>query len=74
MLTDRAKELIYDYEAGNLTGTGTIELFADLIKTGDVWHLQGYYGRRAAELIELGCISQEGKVNWAIVNKKFGSP
>jgi len=42
------------YEAGELDDERTIELFQYLIDKGLVWHLQGSYGRVAAELIKEG--------------------
>lgn len=37
----------YDHEAW-------IAAFQQLIDSGTVWHLQGFYGRNAARLISLG--------------------
>jgi hypothetical protein len=45
-----------------------LEAWAYLIKTGDCWSLQGFYGREATRLIEQGLISREGEVNWDLVN------
>ncbi|UMO76058.1 hypothetical protein [Planktothrix phage Pra-JY27] len=39
-----------------------LEAWAYLIRTGVVWSLQGFYGRTAADLIEGGTISRDGKV------------
>jgi hypothetical protein len=55
-------EKIMDYESGNLSGEDTIQLFADLVKSGMAWKLQGHYGRTAKALIEAGYISAEGEV------------
>jgi hypothetical protein len=41
-----------------------LESWALLIKTKECWSLQGFYGRSAANLIEEGIISTEGKINW----------
>jgi hypothetical protein len=41
-----------------------LESWALLIKTGECWSLQGFYGRNAASLIDQGIISREGKINW----------
>ena len=57
-LTDK----IIAYEQGELGTNNTVELFAELIKTGQAWSLQGHYGRTAAALIEQGIISKEGSV------------
>ena len=39
-----------------------VEAWAYLIKTGDCWRLQGFYGRFASELIKNGAISSDGKI------------
>lgn len=58
---------IIDYEEGELSAEETLELFADLIKSGQVWSLQGSYGRMAAGLIEGGIISPDGEIaEWAL--------
>lgn len=53
---------IIDYESGLLNEEETLELFADLIKTGMCWSLQGHYGRTAQSLLEHGYISEQGEV------------
>lgn len=58
MLVDK----IMDYETGELKAGDTLELFADLVRTGKVWSLQGSYGRTASGLIEGGYISKSGKI------------
>jgi hypothetical protein len=52
---------IIAYESGELDHDGILDLFANLIKTGMAWQLQGSYGRTAAHLIETGLISRDGK-------------
>jgi hypothetical protein len=54
--------LIMDYEEGGLTPDETVDLFADLVRTGQAWSLQGHYGRMAAQLIEAGYIGRDGAV------------
>ncbi len=54
--------LIMSYEAGDLDKNKILELFAELIKTGQAWHLQGHYGRTAAALIKQGFIDKNGKI------------
>jgi len=56
-LTDK----IIDFECGLLDDTGVLELFAELIKNGIAWTLQGSYGRTASALIDAGYISEDGK-------------
>lgn len=53
---------IIAYESGELTPVETVRLFADLIRTGLVWSLQGHYGRMAVRAIESGIISQAGEI------------
>lgn len=52
------------YESGTLEGKQTLELFAELIRDGKAWSLQGNYGRTATSLIDKGLISKEGIINW----------
>ena len=56
-ITDR----IITYEMGDLTDEQTLDLFADLIRTGMAWSLQGHYGRIASSLIKQGIISKDGE-------------
>ena len=39
-----------------------IEAWAYLIKTGDCWRLQGFYGRFALQLIDSNIISSKGEI------------
>ena len=36
--------------------------WATLIKSGDCWSLQGFYGRTASQLIDNGIISTDGQI------------
>jgi len=55
--------LLLSYESGELPVEDTLTLFAELIRTGQAWELQGsIYGRPAKELIKQGYISKEGKI------------
>ena len=53
---------IIAYETGELEAEETLTLFADLIKTGQAWTLQGAYGRTAEALIKGGYISRQGDI------------
>jgi hypothetical protein len=53
---------IMDYESGNLHGFDVLEMYADLIKTGHILHLQGTYQRQARSFIEDGIINQSGEI------------
>lgn len=45
---------IIAYENGNMPEEEIIDMFQELINSGQAWTLQGHYGRTAAQLIELG--------------------
>ncbi len=45
---------IIAYEQGDLNEEDTINLFQELINSGQAWTLQGHYGRTAKALIEAG--------------------
>lgn len=46
-----------DWENGELSDDDSIELFQELIDSGLAWKLQGFYGRTANRLIEMGLCS-----------------
>jgi len=54
--------MIIEYESGELSDKKTLDLFAELIKTGQAWTLQGHYSRTATALIEDGFITSAGKL------------
>lgn len=58
-------DLIISYEQGDLSDYETVNLFADLVRTGLAWELQGHYGRAASDLIEAGYLDREGNVSLA---------
>lgn len=53
---------IVRYEQEDMPEKEVIELFAELIKTGTAWRLQGHYGRTARDFIEQGIISEKGEI------------
>lgn len=55
---------IIAYESGELGVVETIKLFAELVKSGMAWTLQGCYGRAASNLIENGVLSKDGEINY----------
>jgi hypothetical protein len=54
---------IIGYECGDLSQAEIIYLFADLIKNGMAWSLQGHYGRTASALIDSGIITETGDID-----------
>jgi hypothetical protein len=62
MDSDTRVNMIVQYECGELDDNATLELFSDLIKTGQAWRLQGHYGRTARAIIDAGYISKDGEI------------
>ena len=58
---------IIAYENGELTDQEVVYLFAELVKSGMAWTLQGHYGRTASALIEHRYIDREGNVSLAVL-------
>ena len=57
-----AVDLIIDYECGELNDVRTLKMFAEMVKDGSAWTLQGHYGRTAHALIEDRFITQAGEL------------
>lgn len=55
-------DIMEDYEAGNLDTAETLELFAELIRTGRAWNLGDPYLNEALYLIDGGYITPGGKI------------
>jgi hypothetical protein len=58
---------IIAYEQGELNDQEVVCLFADLVRSGMAWSLQGSYGRTANALIKEGWIDREGNVSLAVL-------
>ena len=58
----RACSIIERFCEDEPTPSEKIGAWAYLIKTGDCWRLQGFYGRFASQLIENGIISKDGQI------------
>ncbi len=59
---DNLVDRLIDYENNNLDAWETLLLFAQLIKSGQCWTLQGHYGKMAKGMINRGLISSKGKI------------
>ena len=53
---------IMAFEEGVLSFADSLRLFSELTKSGQVWQLQGSYGRDARELIEAGVMDSKGNL------------
>lgn len=51
-----------DYESGIASDVDTLKNFAEGIKDGSVWGLQGHYGRTAKAMIDDGWIERNGEL------------
>jgi hypothetical protein len=65
---------IMEFEGGNPTNKEVLNLFGYLIKSGQVWSLQGMYGRQALRFMNSGVISAKGVVNWKKVEELGVNP
>lgn len=54
---------IIRYEAGKMTDVEVVALFAEFIRTGIVWQLQGHYGAQARALHDAGIIDTDGNID-----------
>jgi hypothetical protein len=54
--------VIEDFADFEPTATDMLDAWAYLIKTGQCWSLQGFYGRGASNLIERGLITKDGEI------------
>lgn len=64
-------QMIIDYEQGELSLEGQIRLFAELIKSGLAWQLQGNYGRTAQSFIKSSIINRRGEIDWDAFNDVY---
>lgn len=64
--------MIIDYEQGELEAGQVVELFAELIKTGLAWQLQGSYGRTAKAMMDSGVINSRGEIDWDAYDTMIG--
>jgi hypothetical protein len=55
-------DILEDYEAGYLDTGETLELFAELIRTGRAWNLGDPYLNEALYLIDAGYVTSGGKI------------
>ena len=60
---------IIAWESGDLGTQDTVEFFAELIKNGMAWKLQGCYGRAAMRMIESGVLDKEGNINQDLLDE-----
>lgn len=58
---------IIAYEQGELNDQEVVCLFADLVRSGLAWELQGSYGRTAKALIKEGWFDREGNLSLAVL-------
>ena len=55
-------DLLMNFEMGELDSQGTLRLFSELIRTGALSHLQGYYQRTAMDLVDAGYLANNGDI------------
>lgn len=54
-------DTIIAYEQGELPYEDTVQMFQELIDSGQAWTLQGHYGRTASALINEGVCTRPAK-------------
>jgi hypothetical protein len=54
-------DAIIAFEEGQLNDKQVVELFQHLVDSGEVWGMQGFYGRTAMDLIEQGLVKPPEK-------------
>ncbi len=57
MVEDTITGRLIAFESGALSEDQILELFQDLVNSGQAWELQGTYGRTALALIKSGYIT-----------------
>lgn len=62
---------IIAFETGELSNAETIKLFSELIKSGTINHLQGFYGRIARNLIKAKLLKANGAITQLAKDKFF---
>lgn len=62
MTTYNACATVEGFDGEDHTAQEQLEAWAYLIKTGQCWSLQGWYGRNAQALIDAGYIDQAGNI------------
>jgi hypothetical protein len=59
--TDRVDKFMR-FESNEMNSNEMLDFFAELIRDGLCWHLQGNYGRTASNLIKMGFIDEKGNI------------
>jgi hypothetical protein len=72
-------DILEDYEEGYLDTAQTLELFAELIRTGRAWNLGDPYLNKALYLIDAGYVTPGGEITeegraWIADEGREGSP
>lgn len=62
IMNSEISNLLMNFEMGELDSQGTLRLFSELIRTGALSHLQGYYQRTAMDLVDAGYLANNGDI------------